>query len=260
MRVAIAGKGGTGKTTISGTLARILARRGRNVLAVDADTTPNLAVTLGIPPQQAQEMMDLPRNMMERQQQPDGTVKAIFTADAEQIIAEYSAHGPDGVRLLVMGKVDHAGVGCLCGAHAAVRGLLGELVRKNVTDRDVIVDMEAGLEHLSRGTGRHLSRFVATVEPYYRSMETARRVSALATELGIGDVLAIANKVRDAGDRKAIIEFCAAHSLKLVGEIPYDPTVLEAERAGQTPIDYAPESPAVRAIGQLADTLSAAAA
>ena len=111
MRVAIAGKGGTGKTTISGTIARILARQGRSVLAIDADTTPNLAVTLGVPQATAQEIVDLPRNMIERQQQEDGTVKSVFVADSDQIIADYSASGPDGIRLLVMGKVNHGGVG-----------------------------------------------------------------------------------------------------------------------------------------------------
>jgi len=111
MRVAIAGKGGTGKTTISGTLARVLARQGRQVLAIDADTTPNLAVTLGVPPERAQAMMDLPRNMMERQTQEDGTVKTVFTANTDEIISSYSAPGPDGIRLLVMGKVNHGGAG-----------------------------------------------------------------------------------------------------------------------------------------------------
>ncbi len=111
MRVAIAGKGGTGKTTIAGTLARILARDGRRVLAIDADTTPNLSVTLGIPADTAQAILDLPRNMMERQQQPDGTMKTVFVADSEKVISDYSAVGPDGIRLLVMGKVNHGGVG-----------------------------------------------------------------------------------------------------------------------------------------------------
>ncbi len=111
MRVAIAGKGGTGKTTISGTLARILARQGRRVLAIDADTTPNLAVTLGVSPTAAQEMMDLPRNMMQKQQQEDGTMKTVFTANSDEIISNYSAAGPDGIRLLVMGKVNHGGAG-----------------------------------------------------------------------------------------------------------------------------------------------------
>ncbi len=133
------------------------------------------------------------------------------------------------------------------------------MVTKDDGDRDIIVDMEAGLEHLSRGTGKHLSRFVATIEPYYRSMEVARRVAALAAELGIGDVIAVSNKVRDDGDRKAIADFCAAHSLKLAGEIPFDSALLEAERAGKTPIDFDPNSPAVRAIERLADTLSASA-
>lgn len=119
------------------------------------------------------------------------------------------------------------------------------------------MDMEAGLEHLSRGTGKHLSRFVATIEPYYRSMETARRVAELAAEVGVSDVLAVANKVRDAGDRSAIESFCRTHGLRLVAEIPYDPTLLEAERAGKTPIDYAPDAPAVAAIRSLAATLVA---
>ncbi len=111
MRIAIAGKGGTGKTTISGTLARVFARQGRRVLAIDADTTPNLSVTLGMPMVVAQEIKDLPRNMMERQQQEDGTQKTVFVADSEQILADYSAPGPDGVRLLVMGRVNHGGAG-----------------------------------------------------------------------------------------------------------------------------------------------------
>jgi len=111
MRIAIAGKGGTGKTTISGTLARILARQGHKVLAIDADTTPNLAVILGVPAATAQEIVALPRNMMERQTQPDGSAKTVFVADSEKVIAQHSAVGPDGVRLLVMGKVGHGGAG-----------------------------------------------------------------------------------------------------------------------------------------------------
>ena len=111
MRVAIAGKGGTGKTTIAGTLARILARDGRRVLAIDADTTPNLSVTLGIPAETAQAIVDLPRNMMERQLQPDGTSKTVFVADSDKVISQYAAVGPDGIRLLVMGKVNHGGAG-----------------------------------------------------------------------------------------------------------------------------------------------------
>ncbi len=256
MRIAIAGKGGTGKTTIAGTLARALARAGsRDVLAIDADTNPNLASVLGISRERTEEIVTLPRNLMERRTQEDGTVKQFFTADAEAVISEFGVVGPDGVRLMVMGKVGHAGSGCLCGAHASVRGFLGEIATNSTSDRHVIVDMEAGLEHLSRGTGRHVSRIVAVLEPYYRSMETARNVASLARDLGISDVVVVANKVRDDGDRSAIADFCRAHDMQLVGEVPFDGELAAAERSGGAPIDVAPNSPAVLAIQALAGTL-----
>jgi len=112
--------------------------------------------------------------------------------------------------------------------------------------------MEAGLEHLSRGTGRHVTRLVAVLEPYYRSMETARNVVALGTELGIPEVLVVANKVRDAADRSAITDFCRAHSMHLIAEIPYDARLAEVERGGGAPIDAAAGSPSVVAIEALA--------
>ena len=111
MRIAIAGKGGTGKTTIAGTLARALARSGREVLAIDADTNPNLASVLGIPRASAEAIVSLPRNLMQRQTAADGTTKTVFTADPEQLIADFSVRGPDNVRLMVMGRVGHGGAG-----------------------------------------------------------------------------------------------------------------------------------------------------
>jgi CO dehydrogenase maturation factor len=144
----------------------------------------------------------------------------------------------------------------MCGAHATVRGLLGELVtRPALEGRDLIVDMEAGLEHLSRGTGRHVSSFLAVLEPYYRSMETVRRISDLAAELGVSDVKVVVNKVRTSEDRAAITAFCEAHHLRIVTEIPFDPALADAERSGRPPIDAAPDSPSVRAIRALADAL-----
>ena len=129
------------------------------------------------------------------------------------------------------------------------------MVARAESDRHVVVDMEAGLEHLSRGTGRHVSRLVAVLEPYYRSMETARNVVALATELGVPDVVVVANKVRDAADRDAITEFCRTHAMRLVGEVPYDGQLAEVERSGRAPIDAAAGSPAVVAIEALAGPL-----
>lgn len=145
----------------------------------------------------------------------------------------------------------------MCGAHATVRGFLGELVSKAPDAFDIVVDMEAGLEHLSRGTGKHVSRFLAVVEPYYRSMETARRVCDLAAELGIEEVSAILNKVRTAADHDAVSQFCAAHKMKVVGEIPYDLGLADAEREGQPPLDFAPRSPSIQAMRTLTEQLIA---
>src|SRR6266508_4721964 len=141
----------------------------------------------------------------------------------------------------------------MCGAHATVRGFLGG--RRNLTKTDVLVDMEAGLEHLSRGTGRHVSRFLAVVEPYYRSMETARRIAQLAGELGVTSVDAVINKVRDEADREAVHTFCVANKMPVVAEIPYDTSLVDAERAGRPALDFTPDAPSVTAIRRLADHL-----
>jgi CO dehydrogenase maturation factor len=148
----------------------------------------------------------------------------------------------------------------MCGAHATVRGLLGELVARSALDtQDLVVDMEAGLEHLSRGTGRHVSRFIAVLEPYFRSMETVRRIGDLARELGIAEMQVVTNKVRTDQDRAVIRDYCATHQLTVIGEVPYDPILLEAERAARPPVDFAPEAPAIVALRDLAARLTAPA-
>ena len=139
----------------------------------------------------------------------------------------------------------------MCGAHATVRGFLGELVAQAPDTFDIVVDMEAGLEHLSRGTGRHVETFLAVVEPYHRSMETARRVAELAAELGVGRVAAVTNKIRDNADRDAVARFCEMHSMPVIAEVPYDAALAEAERHGQPPIDFDPAGAAVSAIRAL---------
>lgn len=146
----------------------------------------------------------------------------------------------------------------MCGAHATVRGFLGELVERSSTAYDIIVDMEAGLEHLSRGTGKHVSKFLAVVEPYYRSMETARRIAVLARELGVDDVEAVLNKVRNDADRDAVRTYCEANGLGVIAEIPNDLTLADAERANQPPVDFDAEAPAVTAVRGLARQLLSA--
>ena len=143
----------------------------------------------------------------------------------------------------------------MCRAHATVRGLLGEIVAGAA---DVAVaDMEAGLEHLSRGTPRHTDAIVAVLEPYYRSLETGARVLDLTRELGVTRAYAVANKVRTPEDRDAVEAFCRARGLTLLVTIPHDEAILEADRQGHALLDHAPDAPAVRAMASMAQRLLA---
>jgi len=141
----------------------------------------------------------------------------------------------------------------MCGAHAAVRSLVKEMVDQY--DRPTVIDMEAGLEHLSRGTTRNVDCLLAVIEPYFKSMETGARVNELAKELGIKQVFGVANKVRRAEDERAMREFCGRRNVELFGFIPYDDTLMEAERAGVAPLDYDRTGLAVQAIDELAKKL-----
>ena len=255
MRIAVAGKGGTGKTTIAGILTRILARAGRPVVAVDADTNPNLAAMVGLEPEAAGRLEGLPTGLLDRVE-VNGEWRTILTRPAEDVVADHAVTGPDGVRVMLMGQVAHAGKGCMCRAHSSMRTFLEAIVQEPARDGEaVIMDMEAGLEHLSRGTGRHVDVMVAAVEPYYRALETGRRVVELARELGVGRIVAVANKVRDEADRDAVRAYLEGQGIESAGSIPFDPTLMEAERAGRAPFDHDPGSPAVVAVEALAGTL-----
>ncbi len=140
----------------------------------------------------------------------------------------------------------------MCGAHAAVRHLIGGILEdeRHVT----IVDMEAGIEHLSRGTGRHVDTLVVTLEPYYKALETSRRCAELGRELNIPRVVGVANKVRDAADADAVTGFAAAHGIPIVASIPFDDAVRLADLAGSPLVDARPNE-AVAAIDRLAEWL-----
>jgi len=141
-------------------------------------------------------------------------------------------------------------------AHGAVRVRLGEIVGSE--KRPTVVDIEAGLEHLSRGTARNVDTLLAIFEPYYKSMETAARVTELAHELGIPHVYGVANKVRSSDDDKALREFAQKHNIHMLGSIPDDEAMGKADRAGIAPLDFEANAPAVRAISELAARLNEA--
>lgn len=141
----------------------------------------------------------------------------------------------------------------MCGAHAAVRYLLGGMMQ--ATHPLTIVDMEAGLEHLSRGTARHVDTLLVILEPYYKALETARRAAQLGRELGVQRIFGVANKIRDEADAAAVREFALTHDLPIAAEVPLDDRIRKADLAGRAPIDV-PDSPAIAAIVSLAAKLA----
>lgn len=134
--------------------------------------------------------------------------------------------------------------------------MLGELIEQS--DQLTIVDMEASIEHMSRGTIRHVDALLVVVEPYYRSLETAGRMAPLARELGIRHIFAVANKIRSGRDEAAVLEYCAKYDLEVAARIPFDEAIVEADRTGMALIDHQPDAPAVQAIERLARRLEAA--
>lgn len=244
MRIALAGKGGAGKTTISATLCRLIARGGRPVVAIDADSNPNLALALGVPREEAANVGGLPSSLVSRRLGGPGLNVPVDTA-----LERHATLAPDGVRVALMGMPAHADEGCLCSAHATVSSILDDLGRHG--DTVTIVDMEASPEHLSRGTARHVDQLLLVSEPYYRSLETARRLDVLAAELPIPRVALVANKIRAASDAEAVEEFCERHGIELAGTVPWSDEVTEADGQGIPLIERAAGGEAVTAIAEI---------
>ena len=238
MRLAIAGKGGAGKTTIAATTARLLARSGRSVVAIDADTNPNLAAALGFDLNAVGSVAVLPTTIVSRRL--DG---AALRVPLDEVLDGHAVPGPDGVRLVRMGMPDHAQQGCLCSAHAAGAALMAELGTRPETC--TIMDLEASPEHLSRGTARHADVLVLVAEPYFRSLEAVRLQARLAAELPQVIIGVVANKLRSTADADAIAEFVAGLGIPLWGQIRWSDDVTAADRCQRALIDMAPDSDVV---------------
>ncbi|MEO1916868.1 MAG: AAA family ATPase [Candidatus Thioglobus sp.] len=251
MKIATVGKGGSGKTTIAGTLARLLAGDGHKVLAIDGDPNPNLALTLGMARDDADNINYIPPSIMEMKKDADGNLKLKMTCTEEELIKNYSASAPENIDLIVMGKPadGSAGSGCMCASHRAVRGVITEM---SAYGEFTVTDMEAGLEHLKRGTAANVDTMLVVVEPYYRSLEAGARTASLSAELEIPNIFVVANKVKTEADKVAIDQFCEQHELSIIGYVPLEEQFIEAERQAQAPIDFDPKCAGTKAIYEIA--------
>lgn len=255
MKIAVAGKGGVGKTLVAGVLAEFLASRGFTVLAIDADPSPNLALTLGISTAEANTIVPISENtpLIESKTQTGmpGVYNLSFTV--EDIVDQFSVKTPFGVNLLVMGTVPYAGGGCMCPANTVIRALLHHLIVK--MKEAVVMDMEAGVEHMGRATAEHVDTMLVVTDSSAKSLETAKKLHALAKELGIRKVLLVGNKVKDLEESKLIEEFARTNSVSLLGLVPYDEHVLKADMRGETPLRNAEASKAIAKIREIGEKL-----
>jgi len=218
MKIAVAGKGGVGKTTVTAALAHAFARQGRAVMAVDADPNNCLGPALGFPDDVVARITPI-CEMRELLCERAGTSQGggFFALDpvVDDLIVKFSV-ARDGIRLLVMGAITRGGAGCVCPESSVLRALTRQVV---TTEKSVLLmDMEAGLEHLGRGTSRYMDVLLVVVEPTSASARTADRIAALALDLGVSNLAAVANKVRTEADLKFVR--ANAH-LPVVAAVPY---------------------------------------
>ena len=236
MKVAITGKGGVGKTTLAATLARLYADEGREVVAADVEPDANLGLALGMTEEEVNAIVPVSRmKELARERTAANASNTFYKLNPEvSDLPDELSRDVNGVKLLVMGTVDTGGSGCVCPEHVMLKAILSNLVFRK--DDVVVMDMEAGLEHLGRGTASMMDQFIVVIEPGARSVQTYERIKKLAADIGVTRVRVVANKVRDERDEEFIRSRIPAEDL--LGFIHYNADVIEADRNGQSPYDY----------------------
>lgn len=237
MKLAVSGKGGAGKSTLAAALALLMARRGSRVLAVDADPDANLATALGIPATAQNAIVPVARQAALIEERTGAKVRQygqIFKLNPEvSDIADRFAYLHQGVALLVLGAIDRGGGGCACPENVLLRALVTDLVLYR--DDALIMDMEAGIEHLGRATSSGVDQMIIVVEPGQRAVDSTRRILKLSRDIGLPRIRLVANKISGPDDETFLRE--AFPDEAFLGFIPYREDFRRADRSGRSVLD-----------------------
>jgi len=235
MKIAISGKGGVGKTLLASLLSKIFAESGYSVLAIDADPDANLAATLGFPhPDEITPISDLSDLIEERTGARPGQSAPFFKLNPKvDDLPESHSVKHDGIKLMVMGRIKKGGTGCYCPEGALLQALLTHLLIQR--DEVVILDMEAGIEHLARGIAKAVDKLIVVVEPGRRSIETAYRICKLARDIGLQNIAVVGNKIKSQSEKEFLVT--SLPDMEFLGFIPYDQALVDADLANLPLLD-----------------------
>ena len=237
MKIAISGKGGVGKTTLAGVMARILADGGRRVLAIDADPDSNLASAIGLSREALAKLSPIASMtslIEERTGAKKGSFGSMFKINPKvDDIPDEMGVTYNGVKLILLGCIPQGGGGCFCPENV----LLKNLVRHLLVQREeaLIIDMEAGLEHLGRGSTGYVDALIVVVEPGQRAINTAKQIKKLGDDLHIKKIMVVGNKVTSDQDKRIIEE--GLSEFAVLGHMSFNPKIIQADREGRSPYD-----------------------
>ena len=227
MKIAIGGKGGVGKTLLTALLSKTFVESGCSVIAIDADPDGNLAATLGLPhPEEITPIAEMSALIEERTGARPGQTGSFFKLNPKvDDLPEKFSQESNGIKLMIMGRLKKGGSGCYCPENSLLQALVTHLLLAR--DEVVILDMEAGIEHLGRATAKAVDKLIIVVEPGKRSVDTAYRVKQLAQDIGLPSIGVVGNKIRNPEDKKFLISNMP--DFEFLGFMPYDQAIVDAD-------------------------------